>query len=222
MPDRIPHHGLPAQAPEGTRAALLVAAIRQFGRKGFAATSTRDIAGEAQTNVASIAYHFGSKDGLRRACAEEIARRITAQIGPLTAGPLPTEPAVARQILRTVVRTMVAYLAATRETEDMPNFVMREMADGGPEINVIYARLIAPIHERLTMIWSIAGGGDPASDDARLSVFAIIGQILYFRIGRPVVMRRMGWTAIGADEATRIADCLVRNLDHLLDGKAAT
>ena len=64
--------------PEGTRAALIAAGVALFGSKGFAATSTREIAARAKTNVASIAYHFGGKDGLRQACGAQFAQRLTA------------------------------------------------------------------------------------------------------------------------------------------------
>ena len=57
---------------DGTRKAIVEAAMRGFAEKGFAATATREIAAMAETNVASIAYHFGGKEGLRIACAEQI------------------------------------------------------------------------------------------------------------------------------------------------------
>ena len=43
------------------------------------------------------------------------------------------------------------------------------------------------------------------SPETRLAVFATIGQVLYFRLARPAVMRRMGWQAIGAAESEAIA-----------------
>ena len=70
----------------------LYEAIPFFGTKGFAATSTREIAAAAGTNVASIAYHFGGKDGLRLACAREFAARVQS----IVIDSLPTdEPASA-------------------------------------------------------------------------------------------------------------------------------
>ena len=38
--------------------------MRGFGEKGFAATSIREIAALAGSNIASISYHFGGKEGL--------------------------------------------------------------------------------------------------------------------------------------------------------------
>ena len=65
-------------APDDTRTRLIAVALRQFGSQGFAAASIRSIAAGAGTNVASIAYHFGSKAGLYRACAERVADLVDA------------------------------------------------------------------------------------------------------------------------------------------------
>jgi hypothetical protein len=46
---------------------LLDAALALFAEKGFAKTSTREIALAAQVNIASISYYFGDKAGLYRA-----------------------------------------------------------------------------------------------------------------------------------------------------------
>ncbi|MGE8381728.1 MAG: TetR/AcrR family transcriptional regulator, partial [Sphingobacterium sp.] len=43
---------------------ILLAAERLFATKGFDGTSVRDIAQEANVNVAMINYYFGSKDKL--------------------------------------------------------------------------------------------------------------------------------------------------------------
>ena len=61
---------------DSTPQSLVEAALRLFGLKGYDATSIREIASEAKANVASIGYHFGGKDGLRRACAEQVAATI--------------------------------------------------------------------------------------------------------------------------------------------------
>lgn len=56
-----------------TRERLLDTAERLFGERGIRETSLRDITAEAQTNLAAVNYHFGSKEGLLRAV---LARRI--------------------------------------------------------------------------------------------------------------------------------------------------
>lgn len=56
-----------------TRERILDVAERLFGERGFAATSLRDITTGAGVNVASVNYHFGSKEAL---LAEVLDRRL--------------------------------------------------------------------------------------------------------------------------------------------------
>ena len=56
-----------------TRDRILDVAERMFGERGFPATSLRDITTEAGVNVASVNYHFGSKEAL---LAEVLERRL--------------------------------------------------------------------------------------------------------------------------------------------------
>lgn len=53
------------------RTRLLHAALQLFAEKGFAKTSTREIAQAANVNIASIKYYFGDKAGLYRAAFVE-------------------------------------------------------------------------------------------------------------------------------------------------------
>ena len=49
-----------------TRRDLLLAAERLFAQQGFQGASLRAITQEAGANLASVNYHFGSKEGLIR------------------------------------------------------------------------------------------------------------------------------------------------------------
>lgn len=53
------------------RERLLQAALRLFAERGFANTSTREIAQAAGANIASISYYFGDKAGLYRAVFDD-------------------------------------------------------------------------------------------------------------------------------------------------------
>jgi len=54
----------PEQRNTGTREVILEAAERLFAERGFAATSVRDIVGEADTSAPSLYHFFGSKEKL--------------------------------------------------------------------------------------------------------------------------------------------------------------
>lgn len=64
---------LPEEYPSNTKIALLDSAERLFAATGIAETSLRAITREADANLASVNYHFGSKEGLVRAV---FARRL--------------------------------------------------------------------------------------------------------------------------------------------------
>ena len=61
------------EAQAATKAAVFNAAERLFALHGFQNVSVRDITAEAGVNLASVNYHFGSKDAL----LFEIFRRRT-------------------------------------------------------------------------------------------------------------------------------------------------
>ncbi|MEZ5777597.1 MAG: CerR family C-terminal domain-containing protein [Paracoccaceae bacterium] len=202
-------------AAEGTAAELIAAALRLFGKKGFAATSTREIAAAAETNVASIAYHFGGKEGLRRACGEEFVRRIGSVVA--SAGQnMPDTPEAAQRQMEVILRAMVGFLVGSREADDLAAFMLREVGHDGPVLDTVYGAMFDPLLRRFSALWAASTGKEAESESTRLLVFSLIGQVLYFRIARPIVERRMEWSTLGPAEAARIADLLAANLHSLV------
>lgn len=74
----------------GNREDLLSAAKRCLYEKGYARTTARDITTASGTSLASIGYHFGSKEALLNTAlveatndwGEELERALTAGTGP--------------------------------------------------------------------------------------------------------------------------------------------
>ena len=208
---------IPDKAPEGAQKALIEAGLKLFGTKGFDATSTRELAAEAGVNIALIAYHFGGKEGLRQAIVGECGRRMTAVAGlPMVPEDLPPEAALAR--LQMIVRQIALFLIGSREAEPLVNFVLHELTKGGPMTDAIYERFVGPKHAELSRLWSMASGQPADSTRVKLSVFAMIGQVIYFRLGRELVTRKMGWEAIGPAEASEIAEVIAGNIRLMTEG----
>ena len=132
-------------------------------------------------------------------------------------GELPADPAAARAALTATVRRVVAFLLLDPQARAVASFVLREMAEPSPALDLIYARLFEPVHRRACAIWGVATGRDPESAGVRLAVFATIGQIVYFNFARPVIQRRMGWPTLGPAEVEAVADTLAANLHARLD-----
>lgn len=65
---------IPSTKALPARGQLLAAARVLFARKGLSGTTIRDIADEAKINSSMISYYFEGKEGLYKACIEEIAQ----------------------------------------------------------------------------------------------------------------------------------------------------
>ena len=215
------------RAADATRQSLIEAALDRFGARGFEAASTREIANGAGSNIGSIAYHFGGKDGLRRAAAEyvvdiirSVARAALGDFGLDAAAP-PMPPEEARRHLDEGIGRMVRFVLVQPQARLIVRFMLREIANPSVALDIIYAGVVEPTHGRICRLWAAATGDDPQAERVRLSVFAFIGQVFYFRIGQEIVLRRMGWKAYGPAEADAIAGIVVRNLHACLDAEIA-
>ena len=201
---------------EGTRQALIRAGLDLFGRNGFDATSTREIAQAAGVNSAGIAYHFGGKDGLRQACAEAIIARMQGVLAggsPAVSMALDvTDRDAATEQLLALIGRVVTFLTTVPESEVVARFVVREMLTPSPAFEALYGGLFEPVHRRVCQVWAAATGMEPEAPETKLAVFAAIGQVFYFRIARPAVTRRLGWDGIGPHEARLIGETIRRSV----------
>ena len=213
-----PSRGTRLSPAEQTRAALVRAALKLFGRQGFEGTSTREIAALAKANIGSIAYHFGGKEGLRAACANYIVETIGGVAGAAMAeatGEMhDAETAQAR--LNAVLEAMVGFIVARPEAGEFVQFVLRELSQPSEALDIIYEGVFEPVHQRLCKIWAEASGEDAESERTRITIFTLIGQVVYFRIARAAVMRRLGWDHLGPAEAATIISVVKGNIDAIL------
>ncbi|WP_172294691.1 CerR family C-terminal domain-containing protein [Pseudoruegeria sp. HB172150] len=203
--------------PQSTRDLVIAAAIRLFGHQGYEATTVRQIALAAGgQNVALVSYYFGSKEGLRRACAQEIVARIH-RIFPTAPDEMPAAgQAAAERQLETLLSLFLDFMTQVPEAEDLAAFVLRELTESGEVFDILYDGVIADRHRQLCRLWGQATGTDPESETTRLTAFSMLGQVLYFRIGRPVVVRRLGWSGIAPAETEQIKKILTTNLSAIL------
>jgi AcrR family transcriptional regulator len=103
---------------------LLAAAIRLFAAKGYAAASVRDILRAAGVTAPVLYYHFGSKEGLFLAIAQEGRAKFEAA---RTEALRPGGSAAVR-----ILRLAHAHLAVRREYADLA-WVVEQILSGPPE-----------------------------------------------------------------------------------------
>jgi len=78
---------------QDTKHRIMDVAERLFAERGYAATSLRDITGEADANLAAVNYHFQSKEGLLSAIFERF-------VGPVNRERLETLDAIEARVGR--------------------------------------------------------------------------------------------------------------------------
>ena len=86
------------------------AAMRLFGWQGIKGTTVRQIAEGAGVSPALVIHHFGSKDGLRRACDEWMMARLTETKTAAVSGADPLEAVFRAQ---NEFRPFFGYIAAS-------------------------------------------------------------------------------------------------------------
>src|SRR5687767_14861908 len=70
--------------PASHREQLIEGAIRCLQTKGFARTTARDIAAASGANLASIGYHFGSKEALLTEALIRVFEQRNRRVGQVT------------------------------------------------------------------------------------------------------------------------------------------
>lgn len=208
-----------ASGAAATRASLISAALELFGNHGYDAVSTRQIADHAAANIGSIAYHFGGKPGLRKACIEHVIGIVHESLGPSLSQSLPAGLTAdeALDMLDGMVSTMMRIGASRPDADLLSTFMTREMIVPGEVDGLLYERMARPLHGRFCQLFAIAVGRPEAPEAYALTVFSLLGQSVFFRICKPVVVKRMGWAGFGVDEAQAAIAVFSDNLRAIVE-----
>ena len=110
------------------------AAIEQFGERGFA-VGLRAIADAAGVSAALVIHHFGSKDGLRKACDDYIAEEIRSSKSEALQS---KDPA-----------TWFAQMAEIEDYAPLMAYLVRSMQSGGELATLLWRRMIDNADEYL-------------------------------------------------------------------------
>lgn len=204
---------------EATREAIITAALSAFGRHGFAAATTRQIAEAAGVALPAIAYHFGNKEGLHLACARAIVARYYAQAADLAleaglALDAAPPPEVCSDYLRNILRRLLRLFAQDEDAGSQADFVAREMRDRGPAFQVLYDQLWSPGVEITARLVAGCQGRKTVQDADRAEALMLISSLLAFNTGRDVALQILGRARLDAG-ALQLLDAAI---DRMVDG----
>ncbi|PKM37337.1 MAG: DUF1956 domain-containing protein [Gammaproteobacteria bacterium HGW-Gammaproteobacteria-10] len=164
----------PTAKPLKTRTRLIIAASRIFAEKGFQEATIAEICEQAQTNIASVNYHFRDKESLyheawRHAFLKDL------EIYPSDGGVDSNAPAEQRLAGR--IRSLIARIA-----DDDSHFfaiINKEMAQPTSLLPEILEKKINP--QRQAMLKLIAECLGPSADERTIHFChtSIIGQCFH-------------------------------------------
>lgn len=159
--------------PEATRNALLAAGLECFAERGFAGSTTQEIAMIAGVNKALISYHFGGKQGLLDALHNQVFDRL----GPGIAR-LPDSQGDAVQNLREYIGAL-AGLADLNP--DYPVMLLRGLMAGDADPEGGFAnRLLESNRVLKAILVKGTEEGRFRSVDPMLTQASILGSLLFF------------------------------------------
>jgi AcrR family transcriptional regulator len=130
---RSPKTGLTKkEQAEITRGRVIDAAITLFAKRGFASTSTQDIARAIGMTPGTLYWHFDGKEALLVAVLEELERRL---FGALTKEEARIrEGLTAAEIARALIGRVARVIADSQETLLLVGVIGAEATDTNPRV----------------------------------------------------------------------------------------
>lgn len=181
-PSAAPPRAARAARPdgEGSRERLLHAALTLFAQRGFASTSTRQIAEAAGTNLAAIKYYFGDKAGLYRAAFFDLQSTPEEEIrrGGETLG--------LREALRSLYLGYLQPLQQGETTTLCMKLHMREMLEPTGLWREEIEQHIRPLHEALVQVLCRHLGAPHTDDEIERLALCVAALGMHLYVGRDI------------------------------------
>jgi TetR/AcrR family transcriptional regulator, regulator of cefoperazone and chloramphenicol sensitivity len=196
---------------------LLDIAVEAFGQHGLDGASTREIARAAGTAMSSITYHYGGKEGLYLAAADEVAKQMgdlqaVEAFDRVVAG---GDPVQARGTIAAIVQQFLQRLQ-NEHSDAWALFIMREQLNPTDAFERIYAGPMGRTANALVELICIATGIDDRAA-ARIAAISIFGQVLVMKAARATCRKLLERETLGAEIIDDYAARVVANIDAILD-----
>ncbi len=146
------------------------AAIEQFGQHGFD-VGLRTIAEAAGVSAALVIHHFGSKDGLRKACDDFVAEEIRSSKSEAIQS---NDPA-----------TWLAQMAEIESYAPLTAYLVRSLQAGGELATMLWRRMIEDAEEYMAegvRAGTIKPSRDPHARAEYLTITSGGGLLLYLQM----------------------------------------
>lgn len=181
---------------------ILETAAEIFARLGFAATTIRQICGQAQVNLAAVNYHFGSKEGLYRETIRYLRARAYERY-PISYGL--SADATPEEQLRAFIRSFLLRTSFDEKNHDFGTIVMREMVEPTAALDMMLDEGIRSLFGQLVGVVQNLLPEEAEAETILASARSIISQCLFYLFSRSVISRMAPEEKFGLEDLDRIA-----------------
>jgi AcrR family transcriptional regulator len=219
------------RSPEGgyargdeTRHRIIEAAVELFGEHGFDGASTRDIATRAGVNAPALQYYFENKEGLYRACIEELADETMKTVGPAIdrAHRALSDNAGTATLIDAFIGIQEVIADRAFEKANKPGrrlFFAREQAGYEPEsaTQILTCKIRQPLNDASAALVARISGR--AADDpvTLIRTFSLHGQLVVFHVAHRSTLSMLGWKNIDAENAEQLKSTVREQTRTLLE-----
>ena len=209
-----------------TREALILAALEIFGRDGFEAASTRDIADKAGANQALINYHYKGKQGLYLAVFEYIAERMKDGVGQIAyeiSNQLPdvqtyTQAKKTDFALQSIEKltSRLIHMMNSDLTKHWSNMILREQQHPTAAFDIMHKGPMGDLFKLSTVLIALAKNISPESEEAKLLSILFFGQVHILKVSRATLLAHMQWENFGEEQMQFAEKLIYQNLRAIL------
>lgn len=172
---------------QDTRTRLLMSAGPIFAKLGYQRATIREISCAANVNIASVAYYFGDKMGLYRAVIDQVRQTRERRFPTPHTSSQPDSNVSPEQTLAQIVHTMLSRMIKGDQYGWESQLLMRELDEPTLAFRDMVQEFFRPLYNQLKS--AVIGLMDCDVPDHVAEQFAlsVVGQCLYYRIGRGVI-----------------------------------
>ncbi|AAU92410.1 transcriptional regulator, TetR family [Methylococcus capsulatus str. Bath] len=192
-----------------TRKRLLQAALEIFADKGFRDATVREICARAEVNVASVNYHFGSKEALYSEVLGFAYREASERYPYTKAGDKSLPPEVR---LRHFIGNLLGRMLDDTYLGRHGKLLARELADPTPTgaLDQVIETTMKPHCELLDgIVAELVGPGYSEADMHRLGL-SVVGQCLMYYHSRSLIDRVYPEIIATPEDIERTAEHIAR------------
>ncbi|MFW5499447.1 MULTISPECIES: CerR family C-terminal domain-containing protein [unclassified Maridesulfovibrio] len=201
---------------EETRQKLIEVGLRLFAMNGFNGVSMRNLASEAEVNLATVGYHFGGKQGLYEAVIREIIRfreeimpsieTSQKQIDRYNSGEISKE-----EMVSWLFRSQMLGVLSDPITVWAIMLINREMAAPSEVYPLLDKEFFEPSIQSMNIVIQAAMAEDASNTEIMVVSTALIGVVLKF-VKSKAFTDRVGWDEMTPERIEELIEILSRRV----------